>query len=352
MIAGHGDDSFRLNTPVKADFSSNVWFGGPSPELIQHLKQNMHRIGNYPEPDAAGLCLKIADYHQVKPAQVLAFNGSVDAFYTIALAFREKYSAILSPAFAEYEDACLMHQHQVSFFTSNENIQAADLSWISNPNNPDGHVFSRSEIESFLIENPETILVIDEAYTGFIPEFQSAIELTDRFENLIVVRSLTKCCAIPGLRLGYAIASEKLAAKLRNFQQPWSVNALAQLAGKFLIENDIPNRLDSLEIVKLSQNLQEGIDQLAGFRVVRSQTPFFLVEMETGTAAGLKEFLIRQHGILVRDAANFLGLNDQFFRVCTRNEVDNALLLNGLSAYLADETNSGALPQTPITFLS
>ena len=123
MISGHGDDSFRLNTPVKADFSSNVWFGGPSPELIRHLQQNMHRIGNYPEPDAAGLCLKIADSHRVKPLQVVAFNGSVEAFYTIALAFRGKHSAILSPAFSEYEDACRMHQHQVSFFTSNENIQ-------------------------------------------------------------------------------------------------------------------------------------------------------------------------------------------------------------------------------------
>jgi threonine-phosphate decarboxylase len=333
MIAGHGDDSFRLKIPVKADFSSNVWFGGPSPELIRYLKQNMHRIGNYPEPDAAGLCLKIANYHRVKPAQVLAFNGSVEAFYTVALAFRAKHSAILSPTFAEYEDACRMHQHHVSFFTSDENIQTADLCWIGNPNNPDGYIFSKSEIEHFLNESPETVLVVDEAYAGFIPEFQSAIELTDRFENLIVVRSLTKCCAIPGLRLGYVVASAKLAEQLQNYQQPWSVNALAQLAGKFLIENDIPNQLDSSEIMKLSQNLQESIDQLGGFRVVRSQTPFFLVEMETGTAAGLKEFLIRQHGILIRDAANFRGLNERFLRVCTRNEADNALLLNGLKAY-------------------
>jgi threonine-phosphate decarboxylase len=133
--------------------------------------------------------------------------------------------------------------------------------------------------------------------------------------------------------LGYVVASAKLAEQLQNYQQPWSVNALAQLAGKFLIENDIPNQLDSSEIMKLSQNLQESIDQLGGFRVVRSQTPFFLVEMETGTAAGLKEFLIRQHGILIRDAANFRGLNERFLRVCTRNEADNALLLNGLKAY-------------------
>lgn len=333
MISGHGDDRFQYQQPVIADFSSNVWYGGAPRELISRLQQNMHRISNYPEPDAASLCLKIADYHRVKPAQVLAFNGSVEAFYTIALAFRRMHSSILSPAFAEYEDACRMHQHRIGFFSCDEAFPATDLCWIGNPNNPDGHIFNFSEIEGFLDRHPKTVLIVDEAYAGFIPEFRSAIELTDKFENLIVVRSLTKCCAIPGLRLGYAIGSEKLAVELRKFQQPWSVNALAQLAGKFLIENDIPNQFDQPEIMRLSLRLQKSIDQLCGFRVVHSQAPFFLVEMETGTAAGLKEFLIQEHGILIRDASNFRGLNERYFRVCTRSEADNALLLKGLNAY-------------------
>ena len=333
MISGHGDDSFRLNTPVKADFSSNVWFGGPPPDLLLHLQQNIYRIGNYPEPDAADLCRKIADYHRVKPMQVMAFNGSVEAFYTITLAFRGKHSGILAPAFSEYEDACRMHNHRISFFSWDEAFPATDLCWIGNPNNPDGHIFNFSEIEAFLGKHPEKVLIVDEAYAGFIPEFRSAIELTEKFNNLIVVRSLTKCCAIPGLRLGYAITSEKIAAKLRKFQQPWSVNALAQLAGKFLIKNDIPNQLDHLEIMRLSQSLQKSIDQLDGFRVVHSEAPFFLVEMQTGIAAKLKEFLIQQHGILIRDAANFRGLNERFFRVCTRSEADNLLLIEGLKEY-------------------
>lgn len=333
MIDGHGDDSFRLKIPIKANFSSNVRYGGPSPELLRHLQQNIQQIGNYPEPDAGGLCWNIAGYHRVKPAQVMAFNGSVEAFYTIALAFRAKHSAILSPAFAEYEDACLMHNHRISFFSSHEVFQTADLCWMGNPNNPDGHIFSRSEIERFLNEHPETIMVVDEAYAGFIPEFRSAIELTDRFVNLIVVRSLTKCCAIPGLRLGYAIMSENIATKLRKFQQPWSVNVLAQLAGKFLIENDIPNQLDQPEIRRLSQCLQKSINQLRGFRVVRSEAPFFLVEMETGTAAQLKKDLVCEHGVLIRDAANFRGLNERFFRVCAQSEADNQLLLEVLRKY-------------------
>ena len=338
MISGHGDDQFRYLQHITADFSSNVWFGGTPLELISHLQQNLHLIRNYPEPDAFGLCREIAVRHNVNQEQVLAFNGSVEAFYAIALAFREAVSAILIPAFAEYEDACRMHNHQISFFTSAESLNGmgenVDLRWIGNPNNPDGHIFQFAEIEEFLKKNQKTILVIDEAYSSFIPGFQSAIELTKKFENLIVVRSLTKCCAIPGLRLGYVAASLKLAQRLRKFQQPWSVNALAQEAGKFLIEDQKAYMPDAVVVQQLSKKLQQSVGQLESFRVTASDAPFFLVEMQSGTAVELKEFLIQEHGILIRDASNFRELNERHFRICTRNEPDNQLLLNGLKSYM------------------
>ncbi|MFY9151015.1 MAG: aminotransferase class I/II-fold pyridoxal phosphate-dependent enzyme [Prolixibacteraceae bacterium] len=337
MISGHGDDRYRYPKPVKADFSSNVWFGGTPPELIRHLQQNLHLIGNYPEPDATGLRLQIAESHSVFANQVLAFNGSVEAFYTIALSFRESVSAILVPAFAEYEDACLMHQHIPAFFRSEELDQTlksgANMCWIGYPNNPDGNIFNISTIEEALRTYKNTVFMVDEAYAAFIPEFQSAIPLTQCYSNLIVVRSLTKCCAIPGLRLGYVVASEKLAGRIRKFQQPWSVNTLAQEAGKFLSGYLKEHPLDNSGIRKSSTELQQSIDQLDEFRVITSEAPFFLVEMQSGTAADLKEFLIQEHGILIRDASNFRGLNERHFRVCTRDESDNLLLLEALKTY-------------------
>lgn len=337
MISGHGDDRHQYSQKILADFSSNVWFGGTAPELIIHLQQNMHLAGNYPEPDAADLCRKIAGSHGVNPNQVLAFNGSVDAFYTIALAFRETASSILYPAFSEYEDACRMHNHQIRFFTSAESLndagKEADLCWIGNPNNPDGHIFEFPEIEEFLKKNIETILVIDEAYAGFVPDFQSVVSLTKIYTNLIVVRSLTKCCAIPGLRLGYAITSDKLARRLRKYQQPWSVNVLAQQAGKFIFDHPHQFLPDTQLICQRSYDFQMAVNQLPNFRVIPSKAPFFLIEMQSGTAKELKEFLIQKHRILIRDASNFNGLNEQYFRVCTRDENDNQLLISGLSEW-------------------
>lgn len=338
MISGHGDDRFQYHQSVMADFSSNVWFGGTSPELIGHLRQNLHLIENYPEPNAADFCQKVAASHDVNSQQVLAFNGSVEAFYTIALAFRESVSSILVPSFSEYEDACRMHQHISVFFRKEEAEQVlnsgANLCWVGNPNNPDGHIFSFQEIEQRLKKYPNTIFVIDEAYAAFIPEFESAISLIRSYSNLIVVRSLTKCCAIPGLRLGYLVTSELLATRLRKFQQPWSVNALAQEAGKFLIENLKAHMPDAVAIKQLSTNLQQSIGQLEDFQVIASEAPYFLIEMQSGTATELKEFLIQEHGILIRDASNFRGLNERHFRVCTRNKYDNQLLIKGLKNYI------------------
>lgn len=335
MIHGHGDDRENFGKPIVADFSSNVWFGSTDPDLIAHLKQNMQLIGNYPEPDAAVLCRKISEKHRVNSAQVLAFNGSVEAFYTIALAFRNSVSSIRYPAFAEYEDACHMHAHQLRFFLK-EDLETTletkpELLWIGNPNNPDGSIFAFQEIKAALEKYTETVFVIDEAYAGFYPEFQSAIELTTSYPNLIVVRSMTKCCAIPGLRLGYLVASPPLADKIRQFQQPWSVNALAQEAGLFLLNSGIEP--DVNQISGLSVDLQKQINAIGGFRVITSHVPFFLIEMSSGTAAELKLFLLEERGILIRDASNFRGLNDRFFRVCTRNEHDNQLLLNGIKSF-------------------
>ncbi|MCK9618164.1 MAG: histidinol-phosphate aminotransferase family protein [Lentimicrobiaceae bacterium] len=337
MIFGHGDDRHHYQQAIQTDFSSNVWFGGTSPELISHLRQNLHLIGNYPEPDATCFCQKIADSHKVNTNQVLAFNGSTEGFYTIALAFRKSVSAILVPAFAEYEDACQMHDHQIQFFRKDEwrtvLKSGPGLFWIGNPNNPDGTIFCTSQIEKALVAYPETVFVVDEAYAAFITEFESSIPLTKVYPNLIVVRSLTKCCAIPGLRLGYVVASEKQANRLRKFQQPWSVNALAQEAGKFLIGHMEKYPLNTRIISKLSFDLQQSIDQLETLRVIPSYAPFFLVEMQSGTADALKQFLLDKHGILIRDASNFRGLNPNYFRICSRDESDNRFLLEALKNY-------------------
>lgn len=91
MISGHGDDRYLYPKPVKADFSSNVWFGGTPPELIRHLQQNLHLIGNYPEPDAAGLRIQIAESHSVVANQVLRLTDRLRHFTPLHCLFANRF---------------------------------------------------------------------------------------------------------------------------------------------------------------------------------------------------------------------------------------------------------------------
>ncbi len=335
MLNGHGDDRYQFSQTITADFSSNVWFEGPQPALLEHLQQRMATIGNYPEPDAGTLRRKIARNHKVGLEQVLTFNGSVDAFYTLALAFQSARSAILIPGFAEYEDACRLHNHRLSFFRENE-IQEAlsqkpDLCWIGNPNNPDGHVFSFQELAQFISGNQHTVLVIDEAYAELFPDFEPMIPFTKNLPNLVVVRSLTKSFAIPGLRLGYTIASPGISARLARFQQPWAVNSLAQEAGCFILGHWNQLAPDARQIQQLSKELQMAVQQIPGFRVCPSNGSFFLIEMIGHPASQLKQFLIEKHGLLIRDAGNFRGMTENFFRISAQSPENNQRLVAALN---------------------
>src|SRR6056297_2330976 len=109
MIYGHGDDAYKYNKPVVADFSSNVRFEGPSHDLLKHLQEQLHKLDHYPEPGGETLQQKVAHFHNLEPKNCLITNGSVEAFYLIALAYRENKSSIVTPCFSEYEDACKIH---------------------------------------------------------------------------------------------------------------------------------------------------------------------------------------------------------------------------------------------------
>ncbi len=112
---------------------------------------------------------------------------------------------------------------------------STDLVFICNPNNPTGKAFF--QLENWIQQNPETLFVVDEAFIDFTVQINSSIPLINQYPNLLIMHSLTKAYAIPGLRLGYVVASEDLITKLKSIKQPWTVNSMALQAGKFIFEN-------------------------------------------------------------------------------------------------------------------
>lgn len=326
MIKGHGDD---YQGELEANFSSNVWYGAENTALNQHLCGAIHKIIRYPEADAASLKLALSEKNKIYSSQIIVCNGSTEAFYLIAQAYAGCNSMIVTPTFSEYADACKMHLHNV-IMTNRSNldqdisIYQPDLIWMCNPNNPDGYCFSSSYLKNLIAKYPHSVFIIDQAYTDFTFEETLLANEVNNFANLILIQSLTKRHAIPGLRLGYMMASEKLILKLKQFLIPWSVNTLAIEAGKFITESKY-SEFSLTKWIYESKVLQLEINNIGSFELIKSQTPYFLVKLKKGTAKELKAYLL-EHKILIRDATNFEGLQGEYIRICAQASNQNELL--------------------------
>ena len=142
---------------------------------------------------------------------------------------------------------------------------------------------------------------------------------------------MTKCYAIPGLRLGYMLGNPAIVEFVACFGQPWSVNALAIEAGKFLLRHGGEGLPDASLLRIRQQEFAAQMARIPGFRPLPSGTSFFLVETDYNSSA-LKKYLLEEHGLLIRDASNFRGLDTHYFRVNTLTEAKNRLLLEALES--------------------
>ena len=366
MIEGHGDDAGRYNTPIRADFSSNVWYGGLDPGLQTHLQEKIATVTHYPDAGAEGLQQVIADACGLTPDQVLVTNGATEAIYLVAQAFRGRKAIVFTPSFAEYEDACRMHGLDIqrlpweqlhsssssatlaspniapsaSFPTIAPSVPAnaaapalssAGLAFICNPNNPTGAALPLAEVRQLLDDHPHCCFVIDESYIEFTRATTSLLPFLSVHPNAIVLRSLTKSCCIPGLRIGYAVAASPLIRAIRQGKMPWSVNRLAIEAGQYIFRHKDRFQLPLTRLLEETAAWQRQLQEATGWQIMPTATHYFIVETKGSIrAADLKADLIAQHGLLIRDAANFPGLTQGHFRVACQHPAHNRLLTDAL----------------------
>lgn len=333
MINGHGDDTFSFNH-ITANFSTNVYRSPAIPALETYLKAQIHLITQYPEPDADSLKTLISEHYHINPNQLWITNGAIEAIYLIAKTFQNKKATILAPTFSEYEDASRIHKLTINFI---ENISEFDgrseLFWLCNPNNPTGGYLDDSTLIQLFKKYPNTIFVVDESYLAFVNTDRTSTFAFKCLPNVITLHSLTKCFAIPGLRLGYFSASAQLIEKITYFAMPWSVNQLAIQAGKFLIMHQDKFAVPLDVLLADTQNFRAKITAIAPLHALPTHTHFFLVEIQDQrmTAQKLKEILGTEHGLLIRDCANFEGLTPYYFRLATQQNMDNESLIHALT---------------------
>ena len=401
MIQGHGDDAYRFDRPIRANFSSNVYGRVDLSALQAHLKERLDAISHYPEPEPYTLEAALAARHGIDPQAVCVTNGATEAIYLTALAFRGSRSTILQPTFTEYADACRLHRHTIihtrcrvepgmtdggivggpggeatvlsgqtppaarngsGFATERCRVESGmtdatercriksgmtggiesgmtegrEMIWICNPNNPTGDVIPKAELTAWMDRQAETIFVIDQSYGFFTEEpLLTAAEAAAR-HNVIQFHSMTKRYAMPGLRLGYITANPKLLDHIRAVRMPWSVNTLAIEAGLYLCRHPETAPIDRPALLAETQRLREQLNSIPGLTAEPTKTHFFLCRLAEGRAAELKEWLAHEHGILIRDASNFEGLEEQHFRIATQTAEENDLLVEAIRKYGED----------------
>ncbi len=292
-------------------------------------------------------------YHDIDPDTVTAGNGTTWFIYTLPLALQARKVLILGPTYSDYGDACRMHGIDPFFCVAkpddgfepdladvSEKAAGAELVFICNPNNPTGVLFSSSFITTLLKEHPRVCFVVDESYLPFVDESdtRSLIRAGTRYPNLMVLSSMSKIFAIPGLRTGFLSGSADLIEKVRRYSQPWNVNALAQA-----VINDIYGHPEQIApfyektrvfIAREKQWFLKQTGNIPGLKPVPGCTGFILSRLQHHTAPQVCR-RVGQDRILIRDCTNFHGLDHRFVRFSLKDRKCNLKLAESLTKALA-----------------
>lgn len=330
------------------DFSANISPLGVPPGVRRALRAAAGRADRYPDPLCRALCAALAAHHGLPQGWFLCGNGAAELIFRLAAARRPRTALVTAPTFAEYEQAlaamgCKTARYPlrredgfaVTEALLEEITPGLGMLFLCEPNNPTGVATPPALLRRVLHRCAQagTLLVVDECFNDFLPDpaAQTLMGALAEYKNLVLLRAFTKCYAMAGVRLGYALCSdEALLEAMRRSGPPWAVSTLAQEAGvAALAEREY---LDDVRAMVGVQRpiLRAGLEAL-GCRTVPGQANYLLFFCPLpGLAQGLRE-----RGILLRDCANYPGLGPGWYRAAVRTGPENTALLRAMGEVLA-----------------
>lgn len=329
-------------------FSANVNPLGISPRLRDTLTSKINVITSYPDRDYTSLRKCIGNYVHTDSEDIIVGNGSTELISLFIQIEHPKKALILGPTYSEYEREISLgggtslyyplkeeedFQLNVVDFSRylNENI---DLLVICNPNNPTSTSIPLEDMRQILdiCKRYGIFVMIDETYVEFTPDIENitAVSLTHYYNNLIILRGISKFFAAPGLRLGYAITGNRdLIKRINTRKNPWTINSLAEVAGELMF-TDIEYIKETKTLIANERARIYG--RLLGepsLKVYEPSANFILVRILDPkiTAKDLFETAIKE-GLMIRDCSTFPFLGSQYIRFCFMTSGKNEQLLN------------------------
>ncbi|HEU4686541.1 MAG TPA: threonine-phosphate decarboxylase CobD [Nitrospira sp.] len=357
---GHGGNVYaasrNLQRPIKTilDFSASINPLGPSPKVKGTLAEGIRLIRHYPDPDCQSLQSLLSSQWKLSPDHFVIGNGSTELIHLLPRALALRSALIVGPTFSEYAEALTRagtRTQTVSALRSEgyrpplrkarnllRSRRAAfpfDAVVLCNPNSPTGQICDRAELLALIgsAERSKIWVILDETFVEYCRR-QSMKPGLRRYRNLILVRSFTKFYALPGLRVGYTVSSPRVAASLRRYQPPWSVNILAQIAAEAALQDRHHATLSAAYVQRERRRLTNLLRSLPGLTVFPSQANFLLLELPDSPRGCIAPQALYQQGLLVRDCASLPGLNARTIRLAVRTENENNRLVAALKKIL------------------
>lgn len=346
----------KYGIPVEkfVDFSANINFLGVPASVEKAIRNSLHLVACYPDPQCRALKQALHCYTGVEESNLLVGNGASELIFLVVRALKPRRVLLLNPTFGEYARAVTAVGGEISsVFLLPENgflisllqiapfLREFDLLFLCNPNNPTGTLWKREEvielIEKAAVEN--TAVVVDEAFMDFVEEAAdfAVLKEVEHYSNLIVLRSLTKYFALAGIRLGYIAAPKGFIQEMEKLRDPWSVNWLAQVAGVAALRDQEYQEKTRWLMRAERDFLYQGLASIPFLQVWPSAANFFLVRLlvKGFTAKDLQERLAGR-GVLIRRGDSFPGLGPEYFRVAVRKREENLLFLDLLQNTLTE----------------
>lgn len=353
-LASHGGDRWAaqekwgIAADEFLDFSASINPLGPSSYSLQAIQDNLSGLDHYPEPSGAVLKRALAQYLKVEEQYLVLGNGSSELIYLCARLFYRHRVLVLAPSFSEYGQGVInpcivrvgldLSTMRLPLDELSALLREGDLLFIANPNNPTANLFNREELLQILqlVKNKQAMLILDETFIDFIQDRSVSLrDISSQGSNLVILGSLTKFFALPGLRIGYALSSRDNIVKMERLLPPWRINNLALAAGAAALQDQEYIRNTLSLITRERAFLIDGLDKIAGLTVYPSQANYILIDAgNRGITAAQLQSRLGPEGILIRDCRNFYNLSPGCLRVAVRSHRENVIFLRTLRKVL------------------
>jgi threonine-phosphate decarboxylase len=331
-------------------FIANPYY--PTPGMLNNLKENFpNLIKSYPSSSPATSQKDLATVLHVNPDNLIIGNGATELIVLINTTLIDRI-AVPVPTFGEYIEK-LKDQRDAELFAlqpeDNYQLNLTEyLAWVRrrglkalliiNPGNPTGQLFSLDEMCDFLRRAKDMELVIvDESFIDFAGEsIPSLLPLADQFSNLLLVRSMSKHCGVPGLRLGYCYSENLFVLnRMRQMVPTWNVNTLAQYFLSLLPSTDAEYHEARKRLISDVRWLYNALRCMPELEVYPTGANFVLFRIKGGmTAVELQTRLLSEHRMYVRDCSNKIGMDRYHIRVASQGHEKDARLVEALGKIL------------------